>query len=162
MRSHSINLAAYRSGVEITSSHWGWGGGGYLIDEAVNARNGMLHHFLEAHNLREANWHLHCDICSGQNDLLTSICPEQEDLSVFSGSGPHKVFVLLMLQPFEACVSSVKIGYLDTQHGQVVIPTYDWAEYFNSPFKQTGLKSNAPPFSFLKSKIQFRPRERVL
>ena len=27
----------------------------------------MLHHFFETHNLGEANLHLHCDNCSGQN-----------------------------------------------------------------------------------------------
>ena len=45
----------------------------YLIDEAVNTGKGanniisMLHHFLETHNLGEANLHLHADNCSGQN-----------------------------------------------------------------------------------------------
>ena len=45
----------------------------YLIDEAVNTGKGanniisMLHHFLQTHNLREANLHVHCDNCSGQN-----------------------------------------------------------------------------------------------
>ena len=27
-----------------------------------------------------------------------------------------------------------------TQDGQVIVPTYVWAEYFNSPFRQTALK----------------------
>ena len=51
----------------------------YLIDEAVNTRKGanniisMLHHFLEAHNLAEANLHIHCDNCSGQNKNRFSI-----------------------------------------------------------------------------------------
>ena len=45
----------------------------YLIDEAVNTGKGanniisMLHHFLQTHNLGEANLHVHCDNCSGQN-----------------------------------------------------------------------------------------------
>ena len=45
----------------------------YLIDEAVNTGKGanniisMLHHFLETHNFGEANLHLHCDNCLGQN-----------------------------------------------------------------------------------------------
>ena len=27
-----------------------------------------------------------------------------------------------------------------TQDGQVIVPTYDWAQYFDNPFQQTALK----------------------
>ena len=57
---------------------------------------------------------------------------------------------------FKQAFRRTKIGCLDdivkvvessavVTHGQlvgtqVIIPTYDWAEYFNSPFRQTALK----------------------
>ena len=38
--------------------------------------------------------------------------------------------------------NSAKVNYaqlVGTQDGQVIVPVYDWANYFDAPFKQTAL-----------------------
>ena len=146
----------------------------YLIDEAVNTGKGanninsMLHHFLEEHNLGEANLHLHCDNCSGQSKNRF----DMQYLSWRVMVGLNRTITVSFLivghtkfSPdwcfglFKQAFRLTKIGCLDdivkvvessamvnyaqlvgTQNSQVVVPTYDWAEYFNSPFRQNALK----------------------
>ena len=42
--------------------------------------------------------------------------------------------------------SSAVVNHTQLVDGQVIVPTYDWAEHFNAPFFQSALKGiNAPP-----------------
>ena len=124
----------------------------------------MLHHFLQTHNLGEANLHLHADNCSGQNKnrfvmqylawrVLVGL-NKKITLSFFivghTKFSPDWCFGL-----FKQAYRRTKIGCLNdivkvvessaavnhaqlvgTQDGEVLVPTYDWAKFFDNPFKQ--------------------------
>ena len=123
----------------------------------------MLHHSLQTHNLGEANLHLHADNCSGQNKnrfvmqylawrVLVGL--NKITLSFFivghTKFSPDWCFGL-----FKQAYWRTKIGCLNdivkvvessaavnhaqlvgTQDGEVLVPTYDWAKFFDNPFKQ--------------------------
>ena len=128
----------------------------------------MLHHFLQTHNLGETQLHLDADNCSGQNKnrfvmqylawrVLVGL-NETITLSFLvvghTKFSPDWCFCL-----FKQAYRRAKIGCLEdivkvvessavvnhaqlvgTQDGKVVVPTYDWAQFFDAPFKQTALK----------------------
>ena len=128
----------------------------------------MLHHFLETHNLGEAELHLHADNCSGQNKnrfvmqyLAWRVLVGLNDRITLSFLvvGHTKFSPDWCFGLFKQAYRRAKIGCLEdivkvvessavvnhaqlvgTQYGQVVVPTYDWAHFFDTPFKQTALK----------------------
>ena len=146
----------------------------YLIDEAVNTGKGanniisMLHHFLQTHNLGEANLHVHYDNCSRQNKNrfeMQYLCWRvmaglNRSITVsFLIVGHTKFSPDWCFGLFKQAFRWTKIGCLDniikvvessavvnhaqlvgTQDGQVIVPTHDWAQYFNNSFRQTALK----------------------
>ena len=128
----------------------------------------MLHHFLQTHNLGEARLHLHADNCSGQNKnrfvmqylawrVLVGL-NESITLS-FLIVGHTKFSPDWCFGLFKQAYRRTEIGCLEdivnvvessavvnhaqlvgTQDGQVLVPTYDWAQFFDTRFKQTALK----------------------
>ena len=135
--------------------------------KGANSVISMLHHFLCTHNLGEANLHLHADNCCGQNKnryvmqylawrVLTGL-NKRITLSLIVGHtkvSPDWCFGL-----FKQVFRRTKVGCLDdiarvveqsavinhaqlvaTQDGKVIVPTYDWAQYFDHPFRQKALK----------------------
>ena len=128
----------------------------------------MLHHFLATHNFGEANLHLHADNCSGQNKnryvmqylawLVLSGLNRSITLS-FLIVGHTKFSPDWCFGLFKQAYRRTRIGCLDdivrvvessaavnhaqlvgTQDGKVIVPTYDWASFFDEPFRQRALK----------------------
>ena len=128
----------------------------------------MLHHFFETHNLGEANLHLHCDNCSGQNKnrfVMQYLCWRvmvglNKKITVsFLIVGHTKFSPDWCFGLFKQTFRRTKIGCLDdivkvvessavvnhaqlvgTQDGEVLVPTYDWAQFFDAPYRRTALK----------------------
>ena len=128
----------------------------------------MIHHFLETHSLGEANLHLHADNCSGQNKnryvmqylawrVLVGL--NKEITLSFLIVGHTKFFPDWCFGLFKQAFRRTKVGCLDDiakvvedsakvnhaqlvgdQDGSVIVPTYDWAGFFDSPFRQRALK----------------------
>ena len=128
----------------------------------------MLHHFFATHNLGEANLHLHADNCSGQNK--NRYVMQYLAWRVMSGLNKCITLSFLIVghtkfSPdwcfglFKQAYRRTKIGCLDdivqvveksavvshaqlvgSQDGKVIVPTYDWADFFDSPFRQRALK----------------------
>ena len=121
----------------------------------------MLHHFLETHNFGEANLHFHYDNCSGQNKnrfvmqylaWRVMVGLNKKITVSFLIVGHTKFSPDWCFGLFKQAYRRTKIGCLDdiakvvessavvnhaqlvgTQDGQVIVPTYDWAEHFNAP-----------------------------
>lgn len=128
----------------------------------------MLHHFLSTHNLSEATLHLHADNCGGQNKnryvmqylawrILTGL--NKKITLSFLVVGHTKFSPDWCFGLFKQAFRRTKVGCLDdiarvveesavvnhaqlvgTQDGEVIVPTYDWAQYFDRPFRQKALK----------------------
>ena len=128
----------------------------------------MLHHFLHTHNLGEANLHIHADNCSGQNK--NRFVPQYLAWRVLVGLNKNITLTFLIVvhtkvSPdwcfglFKQAYRRTKIGCLDdivkvvessavinhaqlvgTQDGQVIVPTYDWAEFFKTKCKISAFK----------------------
>ena len=128
----------------------------------------MLHHFLATHNFGEANLHLHADNCSGQNKnryvmqylawrVLTGL--NKTITLSFLIVGHTKFSPDWCFGLFKQKYRRTRIGCLDdivrvvessavvnhaqlvgTQDGKVLVPTYDWATFFDQPFRQRALK----------------------
>ena len=127
----------------------------------------MLHHFLATHNFGEAH-HLHADNCSGQNKkhyvmqylawrVLSGLNKSITLSFLIVGHtkfSPDWCFGLL-----KQAYRRTRIGCLDdivrvvesssavnhaqlvgTQDSKVLVPTYDWATFFDQPFRQRALK----------------------
>ena len=130
----------------------------------------MLHHFLAIHNFGEANLHLHADNCSGQNKnryvmqylawwILSGL--NKKIILSFLIVGHTKFspdwYVFRSVQAdIQAnkdrvlgrhCASGGDIGSFQScsvgwhSGGKVLVPTYDWATFFDQPFRQQALKS---------------------
>ena len=130
--------------------------------KGANSIISMLHHFLATHNFGEAHLHLHADNCSGQNKnryvmqylawrVLSGLNKSITVSSLIVGHtkfSPDWCFGL-----FEQLYRKSKIRCLDdivrvveksaavncaqlvgTQDGRVLVPTYDWATFFDRPF----------------------------
>lgn len=128
----------------------------------------LLQHFFSTHSLGEANLHLHADNCSGQNKnryvmqyLVWRVLVGLNDNITLSflivghtKFSPDWCFGLL-----KQAYRRRKIGCLDDivhaieesavvnhaqlvgrQDGTVVVPTYDWAAFFDEPFRQRALQ----------------------
>ena len=122
----------------------------------------MVHHFLATHSLGEVNLHLHADNCSGQNK--NRYVMQYLAWHILSGLNKSITLSFLIVghtkfSPdwcfglFKQLYRRTKIGCLDdiarvveksaeashaqlvgTQDGQVLVPTYDWAEFLMPPF----------------------------
>ena len=117
--------------------------------------------------LGEAQLHLHADNCSGQkkNRLVMQylawrdLVGLNDTITSFLLVGHTKVSPDLCFGIFKQAHHRAKIGCLEdiiklvrssavlnhaqlvaTQHGQEVVPTYDWAQFLDTLFKQTALK----------------------
>ena len=127
----------------------------------------MLHHFLATHNFGEANLHFHADNCSGQNK--NRYVMQYLAWRVLSGLNKSITLSFLIVghtkfSPdwcfglFKQAYRRTRIGCLDdivrvvetsaavnhaqlvgSQDGKVMVPTYDWAAFFDGPFKQRAL-----------------------
>ena len=158
----------------------------------------MLHHFLQTHNLGEANLHLHADNCSGQNKnrfvmqylawrVLVGL--NKKITLSFLIVGHTKFSPDWCFGLFKQAYRRTKIGCLDdivkvvessaavnhaqlvgTQDGEVLVPTYDWAKFFDNPFKQKafqGIKAmhhvtfnhNKPGIAVVKYSVTSPERE---
>ena len=135
--------------------------------KGANSVISMLHHFLCTHNLGEATIHLHADNCSGQNknryvmqylawQILTGL--NKITLS-FLIVGHMKFSPDWCFGLFKQAFCCTKVGCLDdivrvveesaivnhaqlvgSQDGEIIVPTYDWAQFFDRPFRQKDLK----------------------
>ena len=136
--------------------------------KGANSIISMLHHFLHMHNLGETNLHLHADNCSGQNKnryvmqylawrVLVGL--NKKITLSFLIVGHTKFSPDWCFGLFKQAFRRTKIGCLDDiarvvdesalvnhaqlvgrQDGTVVVPTYDWAKFFDTPFRQGALK----------------------
>ena len=136
--------------------------------KGANSVISMLHHFLSTHNLGEATLHLHADNCSGQNknryvmqylawQILTGL--NKKITLSFLVVGHTKFSPDWCFGLFKQAFRRSKVGCLDdivrvveksatvnhaqlvgTQDGEVIVPTYDWAQFFDHPFRQKALK----------------------
>ena len=136
--------------------------------KGANSIISMLHHFLHMHNLGETNLHLHADNCSGQNKNRYAM--QYLAWRVLVGLNKKIILSFLIVghtnfSPdwcfglFKQAFRCTKIGCLDDiarvvdesvivnhtqlvgrQDGAVVVPTYDWAKFFDTPFRQGALK----------------------
>ena len=128
----------------------------------------MLHHFFHTQNLGEVNLHIHADNCSGQNK--NRFVPQYLAWRVLVGLNKNITLTFLIavhikFSPdwcfglFKQAYRRTKIGCLDnivkvvessavinhaqlvgTQDGQVIVPTYDWTEFFKTKCKKTAFK----------------------
>ena len=142
----------------------------------------MLHHFLNHHGFGETNLHLHADNCSGQNKnrfmmqylmwrVLVGLNHEIKISFLLVGHtkfAPDWCFGL-----FKRLFRRTKVGSLDdvaavveqsatvnhpqlvgTHDGTVIVPFYNWSEFFDPYMVQTALKgiSQMHHFQFTASK----------
>ena len=130
----------------------------YLIDEAVDMGKGsnaivsMLHHFFSHHGLGEKTVHLHADNWWAKQNHHHGSLPTVE-----SDDRPHQVQPRLVLWSSQERTevggltdlvgvvnesASVNIAQpTGLEDGSVVVPTYDWQEYFATFCKKlTGIK----------------------
>ena len=136
--------------------------------KGANTIISMLHHFLSNFSLGEVNLHLHADNCSGQNKnrymmqylawrVLVGLNKSITLSFLIVGHtkfSPDWCFGLLKREFRRTKVGclddiarvvekSAKVNHVQlvgTQDGQVLVPTYDWSEFFSSHFRQTALK----------------------
>ena len=129
----------------------------------------MLHHFLQTHNLGEAHFHLHADNCSGQNKnrfvmqylawrVLVGLNKKITLSFLIVGHtkfSPDWCFGLLkqayrrtkvrclddIVRVVEGSAVVNHAQLVGTQDGRVLVPTYDWASFFDKPFRQKALSS---------------------
>ena len=142
----------------------------------------MLHHFLVTHTFEEA--HLHVDNCLDHNKNCYVPCmaylvwPEQIHHPVLPDRGTHQVFARLVwcFSLLKQAYKWTRIGCLDdivwvvkslaavnhaqlvgTQNGKVLVPTYDWATFFDQPFQQLALKGikSMHHMTFTSSKLGY-------
>ena len=123
---------------------------------------------LHTHNLGETNLHFHADNCSGQNKnryvmqylAWRILCGLNKKITLsflivghtkFSPDWCFGLFKQLYRRTKIGCLNDVAqvversavvnhAQLIGTQDGQVIVPMYDWAEFFDSPFQQTALK----------------------
>ena len=128
----------------------------------------MLHHYLEHHSLGESDLTLHADNCSGQNKnrymmqyLAWRVMVGLNDsISVsFMIVGHTKFAPDWCFGLLKRAFRRTRVGCLDdivrvveesaevnhtqlvgAQDGTVIVPTYDWAGYFDPFFKQNAFK----------------------
>ena len=124
----------------------------------------MLHHFLQTHNLGEARLHLHACNCSGQNKnqfvmqyLARRVLVGLNELIMLSFLivGHTKFLPDWYFGLFKQAYRQIKIGCfgdvvkvveisaavnhaqpVGTQDVQVLVPTYNWVQFFDTCFKQ--------------------------
>ena len=136
--------------------------------KGANCVISLLHHFLCTHNLGEANLHLHADNCCGQNK--NRYVMQYLAWRVLTGLNNRITLSFLIVGHtkfppdwcfglFKQVFRRSKVGCLDdiarvveksavvnhaqlvgTQDGEVIVPTYDWAQFFDQPFRQKALK----------------------
>ena len=158
------------------------------MGKGANTIVSMLHHHFVHHGLGETTVHLHADNCGGQNKnatmvhyLLWRVMTGQHDQITLSFMTPgHTKF-----SP-DWCFGLLKKRYRRTKvgglndlidvvnqsavvnvaqptgsaDGQVLVPTYDWQEFFTPHFKVTGIKklhhlrftSASPGCAFVKER----------
>ena len=138
------------------------------MGKGANAIVSMLHHHFVHHGLGETTVHLHADNCGGQNKnatmvqyLLWRVMTGQHDQITLSFMipghtkfSPDWCFGLLKKR-----YRRTKVGGLNdlidvvnqsavvnvaqptgSADGQVLVPTYNWQEFFTPYFKVTGIK----------------------
>ena len=166
--------------------------------KGANSIISMLHHFLHTHNLGETDLLLHADNCSGQNK--NRFVMQYLAWRVLAGLNKSITLSFLIVghtkfSPdwcfglFKQVYRRSKIGCLDdiarvveesavvnhaqlvgTQDGTVIVPTYNWADFFDAPFRQTALKgiksmhhltftSSKPGCAIVKDSINSPERE---
>ena len=136
--------------------------------KGANSIISMLHHYMEHHSLGESDLTLHADNCSGQNKnryvmqyLAWRVMVGLNDNITVSflivghtKFAPDWSFGLL-----KRAFRHTRVGCLDdivrvveesaevnhaqlvgAQDGTVIVPTYNWADYFDPFFKQTAFK----------------------
>lgn len=128
----------------------------------------MLHHYLETHSFGEMNLHIHCDNCSGQNKnrfmmqymawrvmvglnkkitvsfLIVGHTKFSPDwcFGLFKQTFRRKNIGCLddIVQAVESSATVNHAQLVGTQDGEVLVPTYNWAEFFDAPYRQSALK----------------------
>ena len=130
----------------------------------------MLHHFLQTHSLGEATLHLHADNCSGQNknrfmmqylawQVLVGLNKKIALSFLIVGHTKFWCFGLFkqtyrrtkvdclddIVQVVESSAVVNHAQLVGTQDGTVLVPTYDWAKFFDKPFRQEWNQRRAPP-----------------
>lgn len=136
--------------------------------KGANTIISLLHHFFSTHSLGETNLHLHADNCSGQNKnrymmqyLAWRVIVGLNDKITLSFMvvGHTKFSPDWCFGLFKQTYRRHKIGCLDDivkavetsalvnhaqlvgkEDGTVLVQTYNWAEYFDEPFRQRALK----------------------
>ena len=128
----------------------------------------MLHHFLATHNFGEVNLHLDANNCLGQNK--NHYIMQYLAWWILSGQNKKITLSFLIVghtkfspdwcfSLFKQAYRRTRIGCLDdivrvvetsaavnhaqlvgTQDSKVLVPTYDWATFFDQPFWQRVLK----------------------
>ena len=140
----------------------------FNVGKGANSIISMLHHFLHHHGFGESSLHLHADNCSGQNKNWFMM--QYLMWRVFVGLNVEiKMSFLLVghtkFAPdwcfglFKRLFRKTKVGCLDdiaavveqsatinhpqlvgTHDGTILVPFYNWSEFFDSHMAQTALK----------------------
>ena len=135
--------------------------------KGANSIISTLHHFFEHHSLGESDITLHADNCSGQNKncymmqyLAWRVMVGLNNITVsFLIVGHTKFAPDWCFGLFKRAFRRTRVGCLDdivligeqsadanhaqlvrAQDGTVIVPTYDWAGYFDPFFKQAAFK----------------------
>ena len=136
--------------------------------KGANSIISMLHHYLEHHSLGEADLTLYADNCSGQNK--NRYVMQYLAWRVMTGLNNHITVSFLIVGHtkfapdwcfglLKRAFRRTRVGCLDdivrvveesaevnhaqlvgAQDGTVIVPTYDWAGYFDPYFKQAAFK----------------------
>ena len=138
------------------------------VGKGANAIISMLHHFFSTYGLGETEVHLHADNCSGQNKnrymmhyLMWRILTQQhQEITIsFLPVGHTKFFPDAGFGMLKRQFRRTKVGCLHditevvrksatinhcqlvgNQRGDVLVPTYDWAEFFAEHTIKSALK----------------------
>ena len=128
------------------------------VGKGTNAIISMVHHFFSTYGLGEKVVHLHADNCSGQNKncymmyyLMWRVLTKQhKEITIsFLPVGHTKFFPDAGFGMLKRQFRRTKVGCLHdiaevvrrsatinhcqlvgNQHGDVIVPTYDWADFF--------------------------------
>jgi len=140
----------------------------FNVGKGANSIISMLHHFFEVHSFGETKVHLHADNCTGQNKnrfmmfylMWRVLAGLHKEITIsFLLVGHTKFSPDWCFGLFKRLFKRTKCGSIEDiakvvdnsavcntpqlvgeSDGTVVVPTYDWASFFEEPMIQTSLK----------------------